>query len=262
MRILRIIIDPILRGRHLSEWYNVDVRKLHSNVLSELTKITDETFIISDEIVSEDIPVKEDGYQYTPKEYWKAITVNGSEHRPDWMDYNIFIKKFDLISRKNNNEFDEVHIYGFPWIGAFESKLVSRKDIYCNSGGYVADCDTFAIMGFNGERQVQEAVEAYGHRTEFILQYSDPSFWNNFSKDCGTIHIPHNTKKDYDWGNLNFVECHADKYIMNPYEFKPVMRNSEYWGSNGLGYFEYWFSHIPKDRLDIAVHPDKIIIKK
>jgi len=262
MKILRIIIDPALNGKHLSEWYNVDVRSLHSDVLSELTKITGEDFTISGEIISEEIPVKEDGYQYTSSEYWNILSGKTKEHRPDWMDYEKFIEKYDLINRKNRYEFDEVHLYSGPWVGGFESKLVARKDIYCNSGGYIADCDTFAIMGFSFERMVTEAVEAYGHRAESILYYSHPSFWENFNKDVGTIHIPHNTNKDYDWGNTNSVLCYADKYIMNPFEFVPVMRNSEYWGSNGLGYFEYWFEHIPKSKLDVVVHPSNIIIKE
>ena len=74
MRVLRIIIDPVLNGKRLSEWFNVDVRSLHSKVLDEWSNITGETFTISNEILSEEIPIKEDGYQYSLDEYWNVLS--------------------------------------------------------------------------------------------------------------------------------------------------------------------------------------------
>jgi hypothetical protein len=261
MRILRIIIDPVINGKKMSKWYNVNVRELHSNILKELTKITSEDFIIVGEIVSTDIPIKEDCYKYTEEEYWKALTVNGSEHRPDWMDYKIFIDGFDLINKRNNGEFDEVHLLGIPWSGAYESRLVGKTAIRCNSPEYIADCDNFAIMGFNIERQIQEAIEAYGHRSEFILRHCFPKSYEVLTKCVGSIHIPFNTTKDYDWGNETMVNSYAHWiHDRNGTDFFPVPANCHEWGCNGLGWFEYWFSHITPEAMDIIVHSDKIKI--
>lgn len=258
MRVLRIINDPVLNGKHMSEWYNVDVRELHSGVLNQLSKMTGEEFTIAGEIVTEEIFEKEDGFSYSPEGFWAVLTGQIKPHSPDFMNYEKFIEKFDLINLRNQYVFDEIHFYSIPFMGAFESRVVGKDAFYCNSGPYFANCENFAIMGWNFERQIPEAVEAYMHRAEFTLERAYPKFWKQFSKDVGTVHCPHNTKKDYDWGNKTDVLCYADRYIMNPYEFVPVMRNSEYWGSNGLGYFEYWFSHIPQSKIDVIVHPDKI----
>jgi hypothetical protein len=258
MRILRIINDPIIDGRHMSKWFGVDIRSLHSDVLSRLEQMTGEKYTICGEITNDEFFIKEDGFCYTPDSYKNVLNQKVKPHVPDFMNYDLFISKFNLIEMKNQYLFDEIHFYSIPFGGAFESRMVGNRAIYCNSAPYPAPCDNFVIMGFSFERGVIEAIEAYMHRVEFILQYAYPLFWNGFSKDVGRIHTPHNTDKDYDWGNKTDVLCYADRYIMNDYEFVPVMRNSDYWGSNGLGYFDYWFSHIPKSKIDVVVHPNKI----
>jgi len=196
MRILRIINDPILNGKHMSEWYNVNVRELHSGVLNQLSKMTGEEFTIAGEIITEEIFEKEDGFKYSPKEYWAVLTGQMKPHIPDFMDYKKFIEKFDLINLRNQYLFDEVHFYGTPWGGAFESIMVGDNSIYCNSGAYRANCENFVIQGFNFERDVQCAIEAYMHRTESILEYCYPKFWKNFRRDVGSVHVPHNATKD------------------------------------------------------------------
>ena len=291
MRVLRIIIDPVLNGKRLSEWFNVDVRSLHSKVLDEWSNITGEAFTISDEILSEEIPIKEDGYQYSLDEYWNVLSGIKEHHSPDYMDYKSFIEKFDLINRKNNFEFDEVHIYAAGWMGGFESRMVGNNSIWCNAPLYVADCSNFVIMAFNMQRGVSEAIEAFGHRTESTLKYCYSSFWSKFLSVVGSVHIPHNGTTDYDWANKTIKSCYADMFpdswnnipvvsnenkgcnlllavmaglkpltISTETDFQPVPRNCEYWKCNSLDYFRYWYNHIPKEMFDVIIHPDKIKI--
>lgn len=263
MKILQIIIDPIIKGKSLSKRYNVDVQALHKSVLDELTSITGEEMIIVDSITDTDIPVKEDGYQYTEDELYNVLFAGGKSHRPDWLDYTKFIEKFDLINRKNRGDFNEVHIYGFPWCGAFESRMVGRTAVYCNSGAYSANCDNFIIMGFSYERQISEAVEAFGHRSEFILQRCYPNSFRLMNNLVGSIHIPFNTKKDYDWGNTAMVDSYAHVFPDGlSTDFYPVKANCELWGNKnggyGLNWFRFWFKHLPKSAWDVILHPEKI----
>jgi hypothetical protein len=220
--------------------------------------MTGEDYTIAGEIETNEIFIKEDGYKYTPTEYWNVLSKASDPHSPDFMDYSNFITKFDLVSLKNKYVFDEVHFYSIPYAGAFESRVVGRNAIYCNSAPFYANCDNFCIMGFSFERGVTEAIEAYMHRTEFIIAYEHPSFWDGFRKEVGTVHLPHNGECDYDWANPKYKLCYADRYILNPFEFIPVERSCAYWGCNGLGYFEYWFSHIPESMRNIILHVDKI----
>jgi hypothetical protein len=286
MKVLLIILNPIIRKQRLSDYYNVDVANLHSKVLQEWNKITEENYIVVDTIVADWIPDKEDGYQYTPEEYFNVLTGKKEHHSPDYLNYKTLIDKFDLINKKNNGDFEEVHLYGFPWQGAFESRMIGRNSIWCNAPLYNADTDNFIIMGLNAERGVSEAIEAFSHRVESTLDYCYPKFWKKFLSVVGSVHIPHNGNIDYDWSNKTMKLCYADMFpnswnnnsvpvkkgcnifaklfsrfkIDAPEGFKPVLRNCEAWKCNSLDYFRYWYQHIPKEMFDVIVHPDKINI--
>lgn len=275
MKILRIIIDPILNGKSLSDLYGINVIELHNSVLAELANISGESMNVVKTEYSTEIPVKEDGYQYSNSEYLSVLQGSIPAHSPDILNYDNLIKKFDLINRKNNGEFDEVHCYSGGYIGFYESRIIGKNSIWCNAPAYNAECDRFVIMGFNFTRGVSEAIEALGHRTESILRYCYPNFFADFIKCVGTIHTPHNAVNDYDWNNQDIVNCYADKYpdIYNQSKgcsallstflkikstYKPVPRNADYWNNNSLDYFRYWYNHIPKSMWNVILHVNNI----
>ena len=275
MKILRIIIDPTLNGKSLSSLYSKDVIELHDDVLAEWSCISGEPMEVVKTEYSTELPIKEDGYQYTTKEYFNVIQRIAPAHSPDILSYDNLIKKFDLINRKNNGEFDEVHFYGGPYMGFYESRMIGRNSIWCNAPAYNAECDGFIIMGFNFERGISEAIEAFGHRTESTLRYCYKNFFADFTKCVGTIHTPHNAINDYDWGNSDIVECYADKYpdvysqskgcsaLLSTFFktksiYKPAPRNADYWNNNSLDYFRYWYSHIPKLMWDVILYANNI----
>jgi hypothetical protein len=281
MRVYQIIIDPIINGQKLSKYYKVDVKKLHNEVLQEWSSISGEKYEIVKSITVDYIPEKEDGYKYTREEYYRILMGEIQGHSPDFMSYKLFIEKFDLIDGKNKEEFDEVHVYGAPWFGFYESRMIGKTSIWCNSPEYKSDNENFIIMGFNYERGISEAIEAFGHRVESTLNYCYPKFFKTLKDKVGTIHIPFNATTDYDWKNKSYKDNVADSLpknysykktsiftsLMNLFRYRTFNYNSgeinktencEKWGCGSLGWFRYWFSRIPSYMWRMIIHVDEI----
>ncbi len=280
MRIYQIIIDPIINGQKLSKFYKVDIKKLHNEVLQEWSNISGEKYEVVKSVTVDYLPEKEDGYKYTREEYYRILMGEIKGHSPDYMNYKLFIEKFDLINGRKNNEFDEVNVYGAPWFGFYESRMIGNNSIWCNAPEYKANCENFIIMGFNYERGVSEAIEAFGHRVESTLKYCYPKFFKELNNRVGSIHIPFNAKKDYQWKESNLIENDAD-YLPNDYynyskmsfayvnyilsklfkkekDNKKSYDNCEKWGCGSLGWFRYWFGRIPSYMWRMIIHVDEI----
>jgi len=247
MKILPIYINPVLDGKPLSIHYGVKIETLHKSVLKDLQKLLKIPLEMLPIEYSTEIPVKQDGYQYSNEEYYSVIKDGSKHHEPDIFNHWNFIDKFHLVQRRLNGEFDEVHIYGGPFMGFHESQMIGTSPIYCNSNPILASCPNFVIMGFNYERGICEALEAFGHRTEFIFRFLYEDTWNVYSKHIGTIHEPFNTSKAYDWG--------SKQYGM----YKGTQRaNCELWGCDGYEYIKWWFKHLPSYVLDATSHVERI----
>ena len=279
IKVLRTDFLPVMQdGLTLDKLYNKDINVLHKNILDTITEISGETFQVVGIESTNEIPIKQDGFQYTNEEYINVLAGKSPAHQPDYASYKWIIDKFDLVNRKNKNEFDEVHMFGSPFLGFYESLMIGERSIWCNSPAYRTMCDNFCIMGYSYERGVSEATENLGHRAESILSYWNRDFFRDFVNAVGSIHIPHNATKDYDWANISNKLCYADKYpdafykdkkgclilsslyklFIKGKKFIPVLRDSTYWNSNSLDYFKYWFKHLPKEALDIVLHVNKI----
>jgi hypothetical protein len=234
MKILPIVINPVLQGTSLINHYNVDIENLIKEVSQELSKVLDVSIEFLPLEFSGRIPIKQDGFQYTEEQYAAVIQDGSIHHEADLIDYQDFMYNFSMISRRQNKEFDEVWVYGGPFMGFHESQMVGETAYVCNSPPIEAPCSNFVIMGFNYERGVGEALEAFGHRTEFIFRHHYPIFWNKYSKQIGTIHEPFNTTKAYDWSN-------HDMGIFNGSQ----KANCELWNCDGKEYIKWWFKHLP-----------------
>ena len=249
MKILRIVVDPIINGRPLSRIYRANIEKLHEEVLKILSEISDEHMYVNKTDEISFIPKKQDGYVYSSSEYLGVLNNKISPHMPDEVSYEEFINHFNLISRRNAGEFDEVHVWGAPFMGFYESRMIGNKSIRCNSPPYRARCENFIIMGFSYERLVSEALEAFGHRTEDIVKKTYPRMYRVFEKCVGSIHKPFNTNKDYDWGNKTYTKCKASmfpNYMFYTFSLSSEELNCNQWGCTGEEYLKWWFEHLPK----------------
>lgn len=150
-------------------------------------------------------------------------------------DYDYLIEKFNLVERKNRNEFDMIWIFSIDPLSGGEANMVGKTAYNINGDVITKDCDNFAIMGFTLSRQ-DSALECIGHMTESILyniyeinydpyntklsfkDINELNTWQRFSLcyrnapdgwkeyGVGLVHYSPNSKTDYDWSNTTAVQ--------------------------------------------------------
>ena len=156
-------------------------------------------------------PVLMDGRQYTDTTYPEVLAddkralrdANGSYV---FANYQQIIQKFDILQKVESAQIDEVWMFGGPYFGFYESRMVGRGAFWCNGPGMEENCRRFVIMGFNYERNLKEMVHDYGHRSESLLakQFGSEAYlrkmygqqsthapsnaYEQFLVDLGTVH--------------------------------------------------------------------------
>ena len=183
-------------------------------------------------------------------------------------DYNAMIDYYDLDTKRNNGEVSEVWVYGPPFAGMYESRLVGPNGFWYNSPPleHPGLEKLLPVMGWNYERGVAEALHSYGHRVESAMVHTyggrwdvhaeDPTAWEIFTRidkdlpgqaHVGNIHYPPNGMSDYDYGNRRYVITYADNWKRYPILLDQTRTiNCEEWGCSQLGYMRWWFSHLPR----------------
>jgi hypothetical protein len=227
-------------------------------------------------------PVKVDGFRYDETSYLYAYDHPAEAHNPDLVDYDAIIgdPALDICGKVNRGEIDELWIYGAPFDGFYESRLVGPDAYWFNSPPMeeTHGCNKLLpVMGLSYERGIAEALEAFGHRSESIMDKvyggwetnSIDHNWERYTLNktqspnysysgCGSIHYPPNGVKDYDWNNHTSVLSNCEDFnnypnmdLSNPPSaLKEV--DCQAWGcddineyAGNLGYMLYWFSHLP-----------------
>ena len=178
-------------------------------------------------------PVKEDGFRYDDDIFLDNWRRRRGWHQPDTADYEAIIAEFDLLKRVDSDQIDEVWMFGFPYAGFYESRMVGPDAFWCNAPAMrrTGVSRRFVIMGFNYERGVGPMLESFGHRVESHLEHAwrgwqgQDNLWKQFIRyektapgqaGCGTVHFAPNSESDYDWGNPNKVLSNCDDWLNFP----------------------------------------------
>lgn len=166
---------------------------------------------VVDKLEVPEYPVLMDGRQYTDTTYAEVLADDRRalrDARGSYMlaDYDQIIQKFDLLGKIEGAQIDEIWMFGGPYFGFYESRMVGRNAFWCNGPAIERNCRRFVIMGFNYERDVKEMVHDYGHRAENVLakQFGSEAFlrrmysqqptpapanaYEHFLFDVGTVH--------------------------------------------------------------------------
>jgi hypothetical protein len=222
-------------------------------------------FTIAERIVADLIPIKEDKFSYDPDEYYQAIRSGTGFHEPDGVDYYSILKNYDLINKVNNGTVDEVWLFGFPYSGFYESRMVGPESFWCNAPPILdlPECvRRFVVMGFNYQRGNGEMLESLGHRAEYIMQKvfstlpTAKNLWERFIRyekitpgksEVGSVHFAPNSQYDYDWGNPTVVPCYCDNWYQFPnLSGVPKNVNCTEWGNGDIRQHHlWWLRHFP-----------------
>jgi hypothetical protein len=272
-RVLLIIYNPTIPaegGRKLTEvldWNDPDA--LARGYISDLRESSGGfvDYDIVQRIEVDAWPVKIDGFRYDATSYLRCHRTGTGWHEPDRLEYEAILDEFDLLARVNARQIDEVWIFGFPFAGFYESRMVGPGAFWCNAPPMKRhDVDRrFIIMGFNYERGVGEMLESYGHRTESHMERvwrhagdgPDRNLWHRFilydkkapgESHCGNVHYAPNSQTDYDWGNPTPVDSYCDDWFNYP-DFQGVKHrvDSRAWGNGDIrAHHVWWLSHLPR----------------
>jgi len=269
-KVLLIVFDPKMPdGQPLSRsrgWNAVSdlVRAFQDQLLGVSYGLA--RFEIVERLELDEFPQKVDGFRYTPTTYLDVLRGLTPPHQPQEVDYMTLMRRFQLFSRVERGEIDEVWCFAFPYAGFYESTMAGRDAFWCNAppvAGSEACKRRFVIMGFSYERGVGEMLEAFGHRAESILErvfaplQGEANLWKRFTRyekiapgqaAVGTIHFAPNSERDYDWGNPRPVWSECDDWLLNFPDFQGLKRlvSAADWGNGDLlEHHRWWFRHLP-----------------
>jgi hypothetical protein len=273
-RVLLIDFNPILNdntGVRLREYMGWnDPEALCAGYIADIAECSGGrvNYKIVDRRRVDEFPIKEDGFCYTPRTYLSVMNRKAEGHKPDWLDYGQVIKDHNIIGRVMMDEIDEVWMFGFPYAGFYESRMIGEDAFWCNSPGFddpmmCGGVPKFVMMGFSYERGVGEMLENFGHRTESVMTkvyqnwHGSANLYQRFIRhdkthprraEVGWMHYAPNSDIDYDWGNGRVVMSACDDWLNFPYltgEQKPV--NCGQWGHGDIReHHKWWFHRLPK----------------
>ncbi len=271
MRVSLIIFDPHLEsqgGRRLSQalgWNDPD--RLVSDLIADLEEVSHgyARYVIAERILTDEFPVKGDGFCYSEAGYLRLVRERRGMHEPDAVDYGKILANYDLPGKINRGEIDEVWTFSFPWAGFYESRMVGPGAFWCNApplpdGGQSRR--RFVIMAFNYERGVGEMLESYGHRAESILAHvfqstpAEANLWERFTRhekshpglaEAGNVHFAPNSRQDYDWGNPTPVLSRWRAWLSFPdLTGDPQLSDCRDWGGGDIrAHHKWWFLLMP-----------------
>ena len=222
-------------------------------------------FQVVERTVINGFPVKLDGFAYDPETYLRCWQRGGGFHEPDDVDYDAVLEEARAVQRVDSGEVDEVWLFGFPYAGYYESRMVGPGAFWCNAPPHEAAerCGRrFVVMGFNYEREVGCMLENLGHRAESIMVHvyrghaGQRNVWERFTRyeqthpgqaSCGNVHFAPNSAADYDWGNPLPVMSDCDDWLRYP-DLTGARRRvtSKDWGNGDMRLHHlWWFERIP-----------------
>ncbi len=269
-KVCLVIFDPVLpsqggrRLRQVMGWNDPNV--LAEQYIQDVSEVSYgyANYQITERIVVDDFPIKQDGFAYSGEAYLKAMGGAGEFHQPDQVSYEAILTNHHLVEKINQGQVDEIWMMGFPYAGFYESRMAGPGAFWCNapplenSGAQ----RRFVIMGFNYQRGVGEMLENLGHRTESIMTHvfrkspGNQNLWKRFTRydetdpgqaEVGSVHFAPNSRKDYDWGNRTTVLSRADAWLNYPdLNGSPRSMTSTDWGGGDIrGHHQWWFRHLP-----------------
>jgi hypothetical protein len=119
-------------------------------------------------------PPLEDGSRYNLDTYNAALADDSKALRTEkggyrMADYKSILADREMFFLADAGKVDEVWLFGGPYFGFYESRMVGSAPLWVNGPALQAPCKNMIVMGFNYERTIWQMLHAYGHRVENLL---------------------------------------------------------------------------------------------
>jgi hypothetical protein len=217
-------------------------------------------------------------YQLFLEPGWNTLHLVAEQLGQSEFLYNDLIDKYDLCTKSNQKQIDEVWVYAMPFIGMWESNMTGTDAFWINGAVITGNSctDQLTFMGLNYERSVGCALHNWTHRIENIIyklfpgQYrfapSDPPLPAGIVKSPGQTflsyeaispgdahigngHYPPNGTDGYDYDNPNPVVSFAPAWQRYPFLYDDTETvTCSNWGCEGdcgQNFVSWWMRHIP-----------------
>jgi len=257
--------DSVPIYEHFGWTHPVDLSNDYVEAIHNLSNGTIDMSIVGFETLNDYLP---GGVSYSQRAYELCVNEGGDFCFEVIADYNRFIKELDIAARFNNDEFDELWVWGGGGFGLYESAMAGPGAFYINGGVYpdVPSNGPFAIMGFNYSRGLAEMLHSNCHRAENSIarayggwdKTNPATMWDKFaasahltadkSAGVGHCHYTCNSNHEYDYDSSSIVMSSAEDWYNYPDltgELNEVSSSS--WGGPNyeLNYMKWWFDHLP-----------------
>ena len=305
-RILKVLVieqDPFLKAKN-NERASVYLKQDKDLVVNDLVDDIDfsshgnvQVHVVKkehfDEFATFTTPIKLKNGQTShqlDEETWLEIMKNGwwgfwdhpfvKNIKPFSYDYHYLIKKFDLVERRNEGEFDEVWLVNVDPMNTFESIMAGSTAYWINGSPIILNTVNFKIINVSISRP-DVNFECFGHAAENILEkvfgsryksyrkndytvsnIDDLNLWERFTlnerstpgfSSAGNVHFAPNSVADYDWENDSIVYSSWIDWLDYPHlTGKTKASNRQDWTfdtnkqfSAARRHHRWWFSLMP-----------------
>lgn len=170
----KVLVIDFRPAAAATQWNKTD--DLVTQYIATMRQATNNLLIyqVVNKITAPVYPVLLDGRQYTDATWTQAMNDDKTAFRDshgNYMlaDYGRIIQNYNILQAVQSNQIDEVWMFGGPYYGFYESRMVGKGAFWCNAPGIEMNSRLFIMMGFNFQRDVKEMVHDFGHRAESIL---------------------------------------------------------------------------------------------
>jgi hypothetical protein len=224
-----------------------------------------------------DYPVKPGGFRFTNAFYLGCLVDHSPTQCGALIDYGAVLNtSFDAqlgtpCDAVHRGRVDEIWLWGGPWFGYWEYLMVGPNDLCAGNSR------TFAVMGFNYERQEAEMLHDLGHRAEALVQAGiGLTLWDRFDGQrarygedfacpsqpdathpevpdgvthVGNVHFPPNAYCHYQYDRQHPVVSDADDWLNFPaLTGATTVIDASTWEATQQGYMVWWLGHLPRNR--------------
>lgn len=206
------------------------------------------------------------------KGYWYGFIMGDTnkkivENNDYTFDYEYIIEKYDLVNRRNNDEFDQVWLLTIDPALTNETKMIGNKAYWINGQPITKDCQNFVIANITIARP-DANLHAYNHGVENLMarvfdkktgmsyknrnytytNFTDLSYWARFTLskeeakygECtvGNVHFPFNGEEVYDYSNTKYCNSNWKEWL----EDYPNITNTKTEKSNNDAWMKFPFN--------------------
>jgi hypothetical protein len=277
-KFMSLIYNPIIESRGgarlitLQGWNNPDT--LTTQFVADVATASNNlvTYVAGPRVELDAYPVSEDGFQYTDATFMACLDASAKIpfdktkcHKPDQadgfgyaIDYLAMLNSNNVCARFNAGEFDELWMFGAPFMGFWEANQAGSQAVNTNGPIVVGSAcqGRLNIFGFAYHVGETNMLHDYGHRIDGVMvsllpnggiaEFTRNDFQNPGQAQCGITHFTPTSAFEYDYGNTRNVTSSCADWLNYPNRTGATTTiNCSAWGCDERLYHIWRMQHLP-----------------